>query len=168
VNVDDEEIDPTQAQIYEEQQRALKALPDELQTWLTSDEHADVWAGCRLTRRNDGYGMVLRFTENVDSWLEQARSRSPHPELLEGELAPISERAQLALIHEVDEDDPVIAAAGLNIVGRGDADDGVEVHAYAPDEQAAQTALTHRYGPHVRLVYLGTTRPPGSGKFGPW
>jgi hypothetical protein len=165
---DEDEIDPEEARIYEQQQRARNALPDTLRTWLTNEEHADVWAGSRLTRRNDGYGLVLRFTEDVDSWLEQARSRSPHPELLEGELAPISERTQLALIDEIDDNDPVIAAAELNIVGCGDADDGVEVEAYAPDEHAAQTALTQRYGPHVRLVYLGTTRPPGSGKFGPW
>jgi hypothetical protein len=120
------------------------------------------------TRPGVGGVAVLRFTEDVASWLDQARARSPHPECLEGELAPISERAQVALINAIGEDEDALLDVGIDFVGIADVDDGVEIAAYAPDEQTAQAVLAERYGPHVRLVYLGTTRPSNSGKFGPW
>ena len=149
--------------------RANRAIPSGLLSWLRDDARADIYAGVRLaTRAGFGGVAVLRFTEDVDYWLEQARARSPHPEWLEGELAPISERAQRALITAVSDDGEAQEGVGMNVVGIEDVDDGVRVAAYAPDEQAAQAWLTDRYGPHVRVTYLGTTRPPGSGKLGPW
>jgi hypothetical protein len=137
--------------------------------WLRDDARAEIYAGVRLaTRAGFGGVAVLRFTEDVDVWLDQARARSPHPEWLEGELAPISERGQRALSHAIADDDEAQEEAGIDSLGIENVDDGVRVSAYAPDEHAAQAWLTERYGPHVHLTYLGTTRPPGSGKFGPW
>jgi len=119
------------------------------------------------TRVGFGGVAVLRFTEDVEYWLAQARERSPHPEWLEGELALISEAAQRALTDAIADDVEALERAGVDCMGIEAVDDGVEVSAYAPDEQATQALLTERYGPLIRLVYLGTKRPPGSGKFGP-
>ena len=149
--------------------RANSAVPSDLLSWLRDGARAQIYGGVRLeTRAGFGGVAVLRFTEDVEFWLEQARARSPHPEWLEGELAPISERAQRMLIEAIGDDVEALEGAGLNIMGIEDVDDGVRVGAYAPDEQAAQAVLTERYGPHVRLTYLGTARPTGSGKFDPW
>ena len=108
--------------------RAQRAVSCELLAWLPADARADVWAGMRLeTRPGFGGVAVLRFTEDVDSWLDQARARSPHPQWLEGELAPISERARIALIDAIGEHHDVLFEAGIDLVGIEDVDHGVEV-----------------------------------------